>query len=132
MGEKLNKEEVWRKCLLYIKNRIQETAYQTWFTDVKISSISEEDITILVPNKYHYEWLESKYRTLIDESIINTVSYSLVINYTVPISSKTSNKNGLMLQRNPNWINSLTVISLNNSPNIPWRTMFSTINSSRP
>ena len=29
MDEKFNKEEVWGKCLLFIKNRIQETAFQT-------------------------------------------------------------------------------------------------------
>ena len=90
MDDKLNKEEVWSKCLLFIKNRIQETAFQTWFDGVLISSMSEEDITLLVPNKFHYEWLESKYRTLIDESINKIVSKSLIINYTVPITSKSS------------------------------------------
>ena len=90
MDDKLNKEEVWSKCLLFIKNRIQETAFQTWFDGVLISSMSEEDITLLVPNKFHYEWLESKYRTLIDESINKIMSKSLIINYTVPITSKSS------------------------------------------
>ena len=88
MDEKFNKEEVWGKCLLFIKNRIQETAFQTWFDGVQISSINNEDLTLLVPNKFHYEWLESKYRTLIDEAINNITSKSLIINYTVPITSK--------------------------------------------
>ena len=89
MNEKLNKEEVWGKCLLFIKNRIQETAFQTWFDGVQISSINDDDLTLLVPNKFHYEWLESKYRTLIDEAINTVTSKSLIINYTVPITSKT-------------------------------------------
>ena len=89
MSEKLNKEEVWGKCLLFIKNRIQETAFQTWFDGVQISSINDDDLTLLVPNKFHYEWLESKYRTLIDEAINSVTSKSLIINYTVPITSKT-------------------------------------------
>ena len=92
MGEKLNKEEIWRKCLSYIKSRIQETAFQTWFSDVSVSSINGEDITLLVPNKFHYEWLESKYRTLIDESIKNVLSCPLVVNYTIPITSKSSDQ----------------------------------------
>ena len=57
MDEKLNKEEIWGKCLSYIKDRIQETAFQTWFDGVQVSSINKEDITLLVPNKFHYEWL---------------------------------------------------------------------------
>jgi chromosomal replication initiator protein len=90
MNDKLNREEVWNKCLLFIKNRIQETAFQTWFDGVSISSMGGEDITLLVPNKFHYEWLESKYRALIDEAINTVVSKSLIINYTVPITSKSS------------------------------------------
>tara|TARA_Y100001954_G_scaffold161468_1_gene171467 strand:+ start:189 stop:1553 length:1365 start_codon:yes stop_codon:yes gene_type:complete len=90
MDDKLNKEEVWNKCLLFIKNRIQETAYQTWFDGVNVASISNEDITLLVPNKFHYEWLESKYRMLIEESINHVTSKSLIINYTVPITSKSA------------------------------------------
>ena len=65
MDDKLNKEEIWNKCLLFIKNRIQETAFQTWFDGVQVASISDEDITLLVPNQFHFEWLESKYRNLI-------------------------------------------------------------------
>ena len=45
MAEKLNKEEVWTKCLSFIKSRIQETAFQTWFDDVRVSSINREDIS---------------------------------------------------------------------------------------
>jgi chromosomal replication initiator protein len=90
MDEKFNKEEIWSKCLLFIKNRIQETAFQTWFDGVQVSSITNEDVTLLVPNKFHYEWLESKYRTLIDEAINSVTSKSLIINYTVPITSKSS------------------------------------------
>ena len=65
MGDKLNKEEVWRKCLLYIKNRIQETAYQTWFDGIQVTNVTEQDITLQVPNQFHYEWIESKYRNLL-------------------------------------------------------------------
>tara|TARA_B100001123_G_scaffold406453_1_gene497725 strand:+ start:36 stop:1400 length:1365 start_codon:yes stop_codon:yes gene_type:complete len=92
MDEKLNKEEVWTRCLTYIKSRIQETAFQTWFYNVSVSTINKEDITLLVPNKFHYEWLESKYRTLIDESIKNVLSYPLIVNYTIPITSKSSSE----------------------------------------
>ena len=88
MDDILNKEDVWVKCLAYIKDRIQETAYETWFAEVIASSINKEDITLQVPNKFHYEWLESKYRTLIDEAIKQTVSSPLIVNYTIPITKK--------------------------------------------
>ena len=34
-----------------------------------LTSLSNEELTIQVPNKFHFEWLESKYRHLIDEAI---------------------------------------------------------------
>ena len=92
MDEKLNKEDIWSKCLLFIKNRIQETAFQTWFDGVQVASINNEDITLLVPNRFHFEWLESKYRNLIDEAIKKVLSKSLIINYTVPVTSKSANE----------------------------------------
>ena len=92
MDDILNKEDVWVKCLAYIKDRIQETAYETWFAEVIASSINKEDISLQVPNKFHYEWLESKYRTLIDEAIKQTVSSPLIVNYTIPITKKSSDE----------------------------------------
>ena len=65
----INKEEFWAKCLSYIQTRIPGQAFQTWFDDVTVSAISQEEITLLVPNQFHYEWLESKYRHLIDSAI---------------------------------------------------------------
>ena len=64
-----NKEDLWQKCLLYIKDRIQEQAFQTWFDGIIASDLNKEGITLQVPNQFHYEWLESKYRHLIDDSI---------------------------------------------------------------
>ena len=78
--------------MAFIKSRIQETAFQTWFDGIKVSALSKEDITVLVPNKFHYEWLESKYRLLIDEAIQSVLSYSLIVNYTVPITKKSASE----------------------------------------
>jgi chromosomal replication initiator protein len=104
MDEKFNKEEIWNKCLIYIKDRIQETAFQTWFDDVSVSSITKDEITLLVPNKFHFEWLESKYRILIDEAIKNTMSLSLIVNYTVPITSKSPTEIPSFIEKQPNRI----------------------------
>ena len=57
-----------------------------------MASINNEDITLLVPNRFHFEWLESKYRNLIDEAIKKVLSKSLIINYTVPVTSKSANE----------------------------------------
>ena len=54
-----NKDELWGKCLLFIKERIQDQAFQTWFDGIPAISINNESITLQIPNQFHYEWLES-------------------------------------------------------------------------
>ncbi len=83
--------EKWKFCLGFIKERIPEQAYQTWFDDaVMISSATEEEVTLQVPNQFHYEWLESKYRHLIDDAIKEYFNIPMVVNYSVVISNKST------------------------------------------
>ena len=82
------KEELWNNCLLYIKDRIQDQAYQTWFDGITAISLNNEEITLQVPNQFHYEWLESKYRNLIDNALKENARHPLLVNYSVVISDK--------------------------------------------
>ena len=82
------KDELWGKCLLYIKDRIQEQAFQTWFDGIVATTLNEEGITLQVPNQFHYEWLESKYRHLIDNALKEYAEFPMLVNYSVVISDK--------------------------------------------
>ena len=83
-----DKDKFWIKCLSYIKNELSDQAYSTWFEGIKLTNLSLEELTIEVPNKFHYEWIEEKYRHLIDDAIKNSGSHPLVVNYSVVISNK--------------------------------------------
>ena len=85
----IDKNKLWEKCLLFIKERIQEQAFQTWFDGVSVININDEEITLQVPNQFHYEWLESKYRHLIDSALKEVWPNPLLVNYSVVISEKT-------------------------------------------
>ena len=86
----MNKNEFWKSCLTHIKTSISDQAYSTWFEGLELISLNNEELTIQVPNKFHFEWLESKYRHLIDEAIQKVGSYPLVVNYSIVISNKSS------------------------------------------
>ena len=45
----LNKDELWGKCLLFIKERIQEQAFQTWFDGVSAINLNNEGILFRSP-----------------------------------------------------------------------------------
>jgi len=81
-------DDLWGQCLLYIKERIPDHAFQTWFDGIIAAGMSNESITLQVPNQFHYEWLESKYRHLIDNALKEFAAHPLVVNYSVVISDK--------------------------------------------
>ena len=84
----IEKDTFWQQCLEKIRNKLSTQAYETWFSDVIIISLHDEEINLQVPNKFHYEWLESKYRHLIDETIIEVGEHPRIVNYSVMISNK--------------------------------------------
>ena len=88
----MEKEKFWQQCLDKIKNKISDQAFETWFKAVDIISLNKEELNLQVPNEFHYEWLESKYRHLIDEIIIEVSDLPKVVNYSVMISDKNINE----------------------------------------
>jgi chromosomal replication initiator protein len=49
---------VWNKCLSFIKDNIQPQAYKTWFEPIIPVKLTGNVLSIQVPSKFFYEWLE--------------------------------------------------------------------------
>ena len=88
----MEKQNFWSECLNLIKQQITNQAYETWFSDVEILELTEEEIKLQVPNQYHFEWLEQKYRHLLNDVIIKVGANPRVVNYSVNVSSKKINE----------------------------------------
>ena len=43
----INKDAFWKECLQYIKERIPEAAYDTWFNDIKITLLDKEETPVI-------------------------------------------------------------------------------------
>ena len=86
----MNKNNFWKQCLGHIKSNISDQAYSTWFEGLEINAMNEESVTLIVPNRFHYEWLESKYRGLINNAIKSSFGKPLIVNYSVMITEKRS------------------------------------------
>ena len=59
----------WKQCKQEIKKEISFQAYQTWFSGLKLVNADHEEITLQVPNRFHYEWIDSKYGELIKSAL---------------------------------------------------------------
>ena len=92
MKIKGDNNKLWNQCLDYIKSNVSEQAFETWFNSIKMVACSGEEITLQVPNRFHYEWLESKYSKTISGAIQKVFGSSLKINYSVLIQQEENNK----------------------------------------
>ena len=54
-------DSVWKNCLSFIKDNIQPQAYKTWFEPILAIKLTDHSLSIQVPSKFFYEWLEEHY-----------------------------------------------------------------------
>ena len=54
-------DSVWKNCLSFIKDNIQPQAYKTWFEPIVAIKLTDLSLSIQVPSKFFYEWLEEHY-----------------------------------------------------------------------
>lgn len=60
---------VWDSCLQTIKRNVNAQSYKTWFEPIRPVRLQESALTIQVPNKFFYEWLEEHYVSLLKTTI---------------------------------------------------------------
>ena len=54
-------QSVWNNCLEFINDNIQPQAYKTWFEPIFAVKLNNNVLSIQVPSKFFYEWLEEHY-----------------------------------------------------------------------
>ncbi len=62
-------QTVWDGCLRTIKRNVSQQSYKTWFEPIRPVDLANGSLTIQVPNKFFYEWLEEHYVQLLKLSI---------------------------------------------------------------
>ena len=88
-------QDNWNNFLKYIQSEITNQSFQTWFSNIRLLHVGDDEITIEVPNRFHYEWLDSKYDQLISLGIEKTFNKNLRPKYTVGMSqNQDSNSSG--------------------------------------
>ena len=58
-------KSVWSNCLKFVKDNIQPQAYKTWFEPIEAVKLTDKSLSIQVPSKFFYEWLEEHYVKLL-------------------------------------------------------------------
>ncbi len=78
---------VWNDCLNIIKKSIDAQPFKTWFEPIKPIKLDREILTIQVPNKFFYEWLEEHYVGLLKKAIKHEIGYNGSLEYQIMVEN---------------------------------------------
>jgi len=85
-------QSVWDNCLNFIKDNIQPQAYKTWFEPIKAVKLTENALSIQVPSKFFYEWLEEHYVKILKVSLTKELGETAKLVYIIKMENTYGNK----------------------------------------
>lgn len=86
-------ETVWNGCLEYIQDNINSQAFKTWFLPIKPLKLQGVVLTIQVPSKFFYEWLEEHYIKLLKSAITRELGDDAKLVYSIVMENTYGNSN---------------------------------------
>ncbi|MEQ9468504.1 MAG: chromosomal replication initiator protein DnaA [Ekhidna sp.] len=86
-------ELIWKNCLEFVKERIPNQSFSTWFEPINPLKTEGNVLTIQVPSQFFYEWLEEHYVHILKEAISNEMGEGARLEYSVVVEDEKSKKN---------------------------------------
>ncbi|WP_437395147.1 chromosomal replication initiator protein DnaA [Flagellimonas lutimaris] len=83
---------VWNNCLAFIQDNIQPQAFKTWFEPIKPIKLTDKALSIQVPSKFFYEWLEEHYVKLLKVAMTRELGSNAKLIYVIKMENKYGNK----------------------------------------
>ena len=88
----INASSVWDNCLFFIKDNIQPQAFKTWFLPIKPVKLNGNVLSIEVPSKFFYEWLEEHYVKLLKTALYKELGDEARLIYSIRMENTLGNK----------------------------------------
>ncbi|GAL65720.1 chromosomal replication initiator protein DnaA [Jejuia pallidilutea] len=85
-------QTVWNNCLNFIKDNIQPQAYKTWFEPIVAVKLQENALSIQVPSKFFYEWLEEHYVKILKVALTKELGETAKLVYIIKMENTYGNK----------------------------------------
>ncbi len=87
-----NALQVWESCLHFIQDNINHQAFKTWFEPIEPVSLKGNVLTIRVPSKFFYEWLEEHYIKILKTALKKELGESAKLIYEVKMENSYSSR----------------------------------------
>ncbi|MFW5998421.1 MAG: chromosomal replication initiator protein DnaA [bacterium] len=80
--EELN--HIWKETLNKIKKKLSNPSFNTWFSNTKPVNIQDNELIIKVPNDFIKDWIQARYKDLIEDIISDLTSNNWKLNLFTP------------------------------------------------
>ncbi len=118
---KLNHTEAWSECLTIIRNEINDKSFSTWFSPIKAVKLENNVLTIQVPTKMSYEWLEDKYIIQLKKAILAVLGSKGRLEYILPIETPYAKSKKLNKNINPFAIPGIKKVKIDSNLNVNYK-----------
>ncbi len=88
---------IWESCLSIIKSNLTDKSFNTWFNPIKSIKFENNILTIQVPNRFFYDYIEEHYLGTLKKTIYQVLGPKGQLEYKILVDSPThshSNDNG--------------------------------------
>ena len=75
--------DVWNNCLEYVRKKIPQQTFETWFAPMKAISLADDTLILQVPNKFFYDWVDNHYREMILKALKEVTGNGFNVSYTI-------------------------------------------------
>ena len=79
----MDAKHVWRAALGELQVSLSPANYETWLKSTSLVEVDGNRFRIAAPNGFARDWLETRYRPLISQTLARVVGYSVQVDFVV-------------------------------------------------
>ncbi|MBX3028644.1 MAG: chromosomal replication initiator protein DnaA [Chloroflexi bacterium] len=79
----MDAKQVWRAALGELQVSLSPANFETWLKDTALVAVDDTLFRVAVPSGFAKDWLESRYRSLISQTLARVVGYSVTLEFEV-------------------------------------------------
>ena len=77
------KRILWKQCLELVEGQVPPESYSTWFSPIQPHELTEDCLTVEVPNHFYKKCLQENYSDLIESSLNSLTGRPIKLNFLV-------------------------------------------------
>ncbi len=85
-------QSIWNSCLTFVQDNIQNQAFRTWFEPIKPLKLNGEALSVEVPSKFFYEWLEEHYIQILKVALTKELGPNARLVYVIRMENTFGNR----------------------------------------